>query len=130
MDSLIHLRNREIEKLYRNITSCNVNLRYVKREAIIDLIMESSAPRFYITPKMAEQYVLGFKKQLPHIIKSRKIGMIMDLVNAYDRAKIRHRNASQNSLWIYTVESPAKSFYVSKKRLIEIIFNYTGRNGK
>jgi hypothetical protein len=101
----------------------------VARDTLIELIMEQSAPRFYITPKMAERYVIGFKQQSPHILNSRKIDMIKDLVSAYETAKNRHKRSSMMMIWRYTVESPAKSFYVTKRVLKEIIFNYTGRNG-
>lgn len=130
-ESLLNQRNKEIEKIYKSIiSSSSINLDLIERSDLLDLILEHPAPRFYITPKMAERYVLGYKKQLDRVIQSRKINMIEDLVSVYNREVSRRKNSSREMIWHYVVTSPAKSFYVSKKRLEEIIFNYTGRNGK
>lgn len=129
--SLLQQRDKQLKKIYSTIiSSSSVNMRMVSRDDLLGLVMDHSAPRFYITPKMAERYVLGFKRQSESVLNSRKLDMIKDLVDAYERAKVRHKGASKEMLWRYTVESPAKSFYITKQRLEEIIFNYTYRNGK
>lgn len=129
--TLIKQRDQQLRKVYSTLyLSSSANSRLISRDLLLDLMMEQPAPRFYITPKMAERYVLGFKKQSSAILSSRKLEMIKDLVSAYERARTRHKGVAKGMLWKYTVESPAKSFYMTKQRLEEVIFNYTYRNGK
>lgn len=130
INNLQQKRNEDIRRLYNNIISkSNVNMAYLNRDFIFSLLMEHPAPRFYITPTMALRYVMGYKQQLPSILNSSKLDMIEDLVATYDSIKLKRKYSSQEAIWKYVVESPAKSFYISKRRLGEIIFNYKGRNG-
>ena len=129
-NSLQQQRNKEIGRLYNSIvSSSSINMALLDRDAIFDVLMSYPAPRFYITPKMAERYILGFKRQLPAILNSRKLQMIEDLVATYESIKAKRKHSSNEMIWRYVVESPAKSFYISRKRAEEIIFNYKGRNG-
>jgi hypothetical protein len=127
-NNLQQLRNKEVEKVYKNIvSSSSANMRYVSRDVVLEIIMQHPAPRFYITPKMAERYVLGYKRQLPSIINSSKLPMIEDLVSVNDKAVIRYKNQSRTMIWEHVVKSQAKSFYMTKKRIEEIIYKW--RNG-
>ncbi len=56
--------------------------------------------------------------------------MIADLIDNFNRLKQENPNAPLEWLYEVVVEQPSKSFYMSKHRIEEIIFNYTGRNGK
>lgn len=123
-------RNEEIIKLYKNIISrSSINMGYLHRDAIFDVLMEQPAPRFYITPERAALLVIRYKKQLPSVINSPNVAMIEDLVATYDRIKAKRKYSSMEMIWDYVVNSPAKSFYLSKRRFKEVIFNYKGRNG-
>lgn len=126
-NKLQHTRNKEIEKVYRNIMSSRVNMDYVNTESVLKLVCDHPAPRFYITPKMAERYVLGYKKQDPAILNSRRLPMILDLVEAYDRITSRRKRQMRFVVWESVVESEAKSFYVTPRRVRDIIFKYAKR---
>ncbi len=50
--------------------------------------------------------------------------MIKDLVEVYDKVKAKYKRSPQETIWRITVESPAKSFYITKRLLKEILFDY------
>ena len=124
-NSLQDKRNKELEKIYQNIiSSSHVNISHMSTETILNMVANHPAPRFYITPKMAERYVLGFKRQDPAILNSRKLPMILDLVEVYDRIVARKKRDLRFVIWECVVQSAAKSFYVTPRRIREIIFKY------
>lgn len=126
--SLQQQRNIEIVKAYKRIiSSSSVNMAYLHRDAVFDLLAQQPAPRFYITSEVAAKYVLGYKRQLPSILNSSKLEMIEDLVAIYDKIKAKRKYSPMEMIWEYVVNSPAKSFYMSKRRYKEVIFNYKGR---
>lgn len=120
-------RNHALKEAYRRIISASHGVRSVSRQTVISLIQEMPAPRFYITPFMAQLYINNNSHRRD---KSRKQEMIADLMDNFHRLKQEHPDAPKWLLYEMVVEQPAKSFYMSDHRIAEIIFNYTGRNGK
>lgn len=125
--TLIEQRNLSLQDVYYRIIKARYGIRNVSRKTIISIIQEMSAPRFYITPFTAQLYINN-NNQCRN--RGRKQDMIADLMDNYNRLKRENPNAPK--MWLYetVVEQPAKSFYMSAHRIEEIIFNYTGRNGK
>lgn len=124
-NELHNMRNKEVMKIYDNIISSkSVNSKYISRDLVLRLIEQHPAPRFYITPKMAERYVIAYKKQDPSILESRKLPMIKDLAEVYDKL-IKFRKVSlKTRVWSLVVQSEAKSFYLTQRRIQDIIFGY------
>lgn len=122
-NSLAKEKALDVKLAYKRLCNSGVNKQLMRLDSIVDLLMEQEAPRFYITEKMAERYVLGFKRQSPEVLSSRRLDMIKDLVSAYDRAKERYKNAYMKQIWTYTVNSRAKSFYISRRKMKEILNN-------
>lgn len=116
-------RAYDVKLAYKKLDNIGVNKQLMHLESIVDLLMEQEAPRFYITPKMAERYILGFKRQDPAILSSRRIDMIKDLVEVYDKVCARYKRVYRTQLWDYVVNSRAKSFYISRRKFKEIINN-------
>ncbi len=56
--------------------------------------------------------------------------MVADLKATFARLQSENPYATKEWLYEKVVEQPAKSFYMSKHRIKEIVFNYSGRNGK
>lgn len=126
--TLIQLRDKELRHCYEKILRSCSNTRLLSRRSILSLLSGMPAPRFFITPYWASLYILRHYKGLN--INRRKRGMIDDLVENYERLRIEYPYATKCDLYEMLVEQPAKSFYMSEQRIKEIIFNYTGRNGK
>ena len=125
-------RNAALRKVYSDIIHTQgVNLNYLNRNSILDLIAEQPAPRFYITPEIAGWYICQYYRnnKMP-LIKPHKQAMVLDLVENYERLRQQYPDMHKWALYDMVVEQPAKSFYMNKQRIKEIIFNYTGRNGK
>lgn len=120
-------RNRALKDAHKRIISASRGVRNVSRQTVISLIQEMPAPRFYITPFMAQLYINNISHRRD---KSRKQEMIADLMDNFHRLAQEHPDAPKWLLYEMVVEQPAKSFYMSDHRIAEIIFNYTGRNGK
>lgn len=125
--SIIGQRNDAIKAAHKQVIKASNGIMNISRQMIISLIQEMPAPRFYITPFTARLYINNNHQCRD---KSRKPDMIADLIDNFNRLKQENPNAPLEWLYEVVVEQPAKSFYMSKHRIEEIIFNYTGRNGK
>lgn len=125
--SLIDARNKAIREAYlRLVKSSSLNRGLLKRHIAIAYLMEQPAERFYITPKMAERYVLGYLRGDKHVLCARKRAMIEDLVCVYRGIVNRRDGAKQADIWEEVVSSPAKSYYMTERRLREVAFVYKG----
>lgn len=124
---IIEQRNFALREAYKQIIKASRGINNVSRRTIISIIQEMSAPRFYITPFTAQLYINNNNQCRD---KSRKKEMIADLMDNYNLLKQKNPNAPKMWLYEMVVKQPAKSFYMSSHRIEEIIFNYTGRNGK
>ena len=125
--SIIQLRKRDLNAVYKNIISASRGVGSLSRDTILSLVSEQPAPRFYITPFTAQLYITGVSNTP---ISPQKKAMVEHLIGTYNRLVKENPNAQKQWLYEVVVEQPAKSFYISKHRIKEIIFNYTGRNGK
>lgn len=125
--TLIEQRNEALRVLHKNIIAESHGIQYLTRQSIISFIHEQPAPRFYITPFTARLYINNNNKCADN---GEKQDMIADLFENYHRLCRENPNAPKEWLYEVVVEQPAKSFYMSKHRIEEIIFNYSGRNGK
>lgn len=124
--SIIWQRNRALDAVYKRIIKASRGVRFLSRKTVIALIQEQTAPRFYITPETAKLYIRGNRK----LQKSLKPNMVADLIENFNRLVAENPNAPKEWLYEIVVEQPAKSFYMSDHRIAEVIFNYSGRNGK
>ena len=118
------IRDRDLSNIYDNLVKCKgLNVKIMKRSLIINTFMEMPAPRFYITEKMVERYVCAYLKGR-YITKNRlKIKMIDDLVENYNRIVSSNCYLTKSAIWAEIVRSPAKSFYVDRRTLMNILFN-------
>ena len=125
--SLIKARNKTIRDAYmRFVNSSSLNRGLLNRHIAISYLMEKPAERFYITPKMAERYVLGYLRGDKQVLCARKRAMIEDLVCVYRGIVNRRDGAKQADIWEELVESPAKSNYLTERRKREELFGYKG----
>lgn len=118
-------RDADLRNLYTQvIKKSGVNPMYLPRETILDALSEHTAPRFYIEPFQARHYVtLYYSKRTIH--KSPiKQAMIRNLVEVFETIRPQHMNLPMAEIWQMVVEHPAKSFYLSRQRIKEIILNY------
>lgn len=125
---IISERNAALREVHKRIIKASGGIGNVSRGAIVSLIGEQSAPRFYISPFTARLYITQRYKCSEE--NSPKQAMVSDLVETYRRLIVTYPNAPKEWLYEKVVEQPAKSFYLSAHRIEEIIFNYSGRNGK
>lgn len=126
-------RDADLRALYQRIIHLqSVNLRYMKRSAIVALLATEPAPRFYLTEEQAGWAICQYYRngRIPRC-RPMKQAMILDLVDQYEKMRKEHPHAQKNILYKLAVEQPAKSFYMSNQRIREIIFNYSCRaNGR
>ena len=125
IESLIQQRNSDLRTLSAQIIASTKNVQYMSRQTILDIMQEQSAPRFYLSPYQASLYIL--RAYHDNNKNCRKQDMIADLLENYERLRRLFPEAKKIVLYEMLVEQPAKSFYLSSKRMREIIFNYTGR---
>lgn len=118
------IRDRDLRNIYDNLVKCKgLNVKIMKRSLIINTFMEMPAPRFYITEKMVERYVCAYLKGR-YITKNKlKIKMTDDLVENYNRIVSSNCYLTKSAIWSEIVRSPAKSFYVDRRTLMNILFN-------
>lgn len=113
----------DIRDAYDKIMSCGgVNKAYLPRKVIINVLMESPAPRFYISAKLAERYVKWYYAGDPGALRNRKLAMIKDLVDVYERKRKQRPYTPVYLLWQEVVDSPAKSFYATPQLLTDIVY--------
>lgn len=126
--SIFYKRNRALEAAYKRIIKASKGLaKHISRKTIIALMQEQSAPRFYITAETARLYINNYSKRRRSTLK---VAMIEDLISTYNRLKAENPDAPKEWLYEEVVLQPAKSFYMSDHRIEEVIFQYSGRNGK
>ena len=106
------------------LKSDGINRDYITRDVIVTLLSQSPAPQFYISPKMAERYITAyFRNELP-VMRSAKQQMISDMVQVFKEVRGEFYNKPMVDIWNMVVEHPAPSFYMSKSRIKEIIYNW------
>lgn len=124
--SLINERNAALKAEYQRIFKDGANLRYAKLSTIISILQEQPAPRFYVTPEWAGVLIKRWYRN--HGCKNkRKRQMVQDLVQNFERLQRMYPDAKKTTLYQLATEQPAKSFYMSTHRIMEILLNYSGR---
>lgn len=121
-------RDEELRKIHKRIVSeSGLNKKYLTRDFIVAQIEKCAAPRFYISEHVACLLVTAhYNGRVTHQTK-RKRQMVEDLVEVFEKVRDANLNAPMGEIWEMVVEHPAKSFYLSQARIIEIIFNYHDR---
>lgn len=126
--SIFYKRNRALDAAYKRIIKASKGVaKHITRKTIIALIQEQPAPRFYITAETARLYIKNYCKPNSNSIKQ---AMIADLLENYNRLKQENPAAPKEWLYEVVVEQPAKSFYMSAKRIEEIIFYRLDKKGR
>lgn len=125
---LLKERDDEIRKIHKRIVNeSGINKKYLTREFIIQQIQKSAAPRFYLEPKRAMEYVNSYKRGELRHSRKHKQAMVLDLAEVFEEVRAAHLNDQMGEIWQMVVEHPAKSFYLSPSRIIEIIYEYHDR---
>ena len=99
----------------------------------MSIVIEQPAPKFYITPYQAKMIILSHNNTDFHRgnhKSSLKKEMADDLIANYNRLREQFPHTPNEKIYEMVVEQPAKSFYISHRCARDVIFNYTGRNGK
>lgn len=122
-NDLKRIRDADLRKLYDNLVRCKgLNIKVMKRGMIISTFMNAPAPRFYITEKMVERYILAYMRG-EYITKNPlKRKMIDDLVDNYYRITSSNKYLTRSAVWYEVARSPAKSFYIDRRTIINILF--------
>lgn len=124
---LYALRRRDLQALWDSFRRAAViNQRYFTRDGLFLLLSQQPAPRFYIDAQQAGLIIRRYYRGILPNTEYKK-QMATDLVNTYEQLKQSYPLYTTNGLYEMTVEQPAKSFYLSPRRIKEILFNYTGR---
>lgn len=117
-------RDKELRKRFNDMLTSGININYYNWSLVAEMLANQPAPRFYISPKVASQYVFAYYHGT-YKLKS-EIGrrMIVDLVETYERIKSLGECRYNYEVWNKVVESPAKSFYLKPNTIERIIYEY------
>jgi len=118
-------RDSELRKRYDDILKSGVNCRYIDRDMVVRTIANQPAPRFYISPKTAEQHVLRYYRGEVTNKNATTRAMIKDLVENYEILKAEMPNAYHYEIWDALILRPAKRFYLSEASIKSIVYGYT-----
>ena len=125
IQTLTEQRDNDLRNLHAIvIKNSGVNPMYLSRETIVQTIASHSAPRFYICARLAQSYVIGYYKNRESVKYDRKKAMILDLVRVFEEIRSENIHLPMSDIWQMVVEHPAKSFYLTNQRILEIIYNY------
>ena len=117
--------HKDIRELYTNIIKCHgANMEYIPRKAIISIIQESAAPRYYISAQNASRYVLMYYRADKRIMNYRHLDMVKDLADGYERLRKSHPYTPKSMLWEQLVDSPAPRYYLEPETIVKIIYNH------
>lgn len=133
--TLTNIRNTEIQNIYKRILKSAVNINSLNNDAIVSIVLEQPAPRFYISPGQAETLISNYYNMggtFPDNKRTIKQEMTMDLVANYERLRNKFPHTPKDRIYEMVVEQPAKSFYITHRNMRDIIFNYNiyGRRKK
>lgn len=125
IQTLTEERDHDLRKLHADvIKNSGVNPMYLSRETIVQTIASHSAPRFYICARQAQSYVIGYYKNRESVKYDNKKAMILDLVRVFEEIRSENIHLPMSDIWQMVIEHPAKSFYLTNQRILEIIYNY------
>lgn len=125
---LLLLRDNELRKIHKRIIcESGINQKYLTRNFVVAQIEKCSAPRFYLTPKFAGDFISAYKKGKIRLKSKMKQMMAEDLVGVYNQMRDAYPFAQRQEILEKVVAHPAKSFYLSPTRIMEIVFQYHDR---
>lgn len=123
--SITYHKFKALRELYSDILASNINKKYLSRKAILDILYNSPAPRFYISEEKARVYVIQYKKGYFVSKGKEKRRMIEDLANNFDELVSEFGNSvPREKLWTMLVVRKAKSFYIKRSTIEKIIYHY------
>lgn len=121
-------RDEELRNIHKRIVSeSGINRKYLTREFVVAQIQKCGAPRFYISEHVACGLVTAHYNRKKTHQAQHKRDMVDDLVHVYEEVRNAFPAAQRGEIWKKVVEHPAKSFYLSPARIMEIIFQYHDR---
>lgn len=101
-------------------TTQGINMNYITRNDIVELLMHQPAPRFYLEPRTIEHLVMRYFKGKKTIMPERT----KDLYETFCRVREQHPTAPMANIWVMVSEQPAKSFYLSRRCIRDFIFGW------
>ena len=114
-------KRKDLIAAYNRIRSAGgVNMEYVSREIVIELLIQEPAPQFYLTPRAIADDVLRYIKGKP----TRNPERSKDLYEAYCRVMETTKQRKMIYVWTEVSLQPAKSFYLSRRSIRDIIYGY------
>lgn len=120
-------RDAELRKRVEDMLDGTINCQYYDWQSVVMLIAKQDAPKFYISPKKAEQYVCHYYRGRYLLKGTLGRAKIQDLVENYERLKEQYPQKPQKFIWQTLADSQAKSFYLSYKSIKSIIRGYIKR---
>ena len=111
----------------RIINDSGINKKYLTRDIVAKKIQECSAPRFYIDTRQCRYLVRAYYNG--KLDKSSPLcqAKAKDLAEVFEKIRETHPNDYMEDIFGMVVQQPAKSFYLSKSRIIEILYRYHDR---
>ena len=126
--SLIEQRDDELRKIYvRIVKESGINSKFLTRDFVVGQIQKCNAPRFYITSKMAGEIISSYNKGKCRHKSSIKLAMVQNLMDVYEETVRDYPNEPMYLILERVVTHPAKSFYMSPERIMEVIYQYHDR---
>lgn len=122
INNLKYLRDKDMIDVYNQILKSGINVTMLTREKVARMVSSSEAPRFYITPKMAERYVYGYLRGENPVQSSTRQRMICNLVEVYHHIMRSGKYRTKVEVWNAVVRHPAKEFYAGHKTVINLIY--------
>jgi len=126
--SLKGMRDEELRKIYVSIIKeSGINSKFLTRNFVVGQIQKCNAPRFYITPHMAAVIIWSYRNgKVTHKSKI-KLAMVQNLMDVYEETVRDYPNEPMYLILERVVTHPAKSFYMSSERIMEVIYQYHDR---
>lgn len=126
--SLIEQRDDELRKIYvRIVKESGINSKFLTRDFVVGQIQKCNAPRFYITSKMAGEIISSYNKGKSRHKSRIKLAMVQNLMDVYEETVRDYPNEPMYLILERVVTHPAKSFYMSSERIMEVIYQYHDR---
>ena len=120
-NTLTYQKRKDIIAVYDRLrTTQGINEKYISRAAIVELLMQQPAPRFYLEPRTVEHIIMAHMRGISSCNPKRD----QDLYEAYLRVKENNPRLPMADIWMKTSEQPAKSFYASARTIRDYIFGW------
>lgn len=115
----------DLRKTYEKVLrSDGINMDFVPKRTVVNLVLSTPAPRFYLTAKQASAYVLGYYRGDSFVMRHKNLDMIKAMVERYEELRKKHPYMQQSMIWEMLVDSPAPKFYINYNHAFAIIFKH------